>query len=98
MSDEMKKKEEEVFAQSLNDEELESVNGGWNFCDEELGKGEPKGPTQHCVQILYRNIYVGGFANCAATVEDGSWCGNNDACYGNAVMYTNMKNCAKAWR
>ena len=34
MSDEMKKKEEEVFAQSLSDEELESVSGGWNFCDE----------------------------------------------------------------
>ena len=98
MSDEMKKKEEEVFAQSLSDEELESVNGGWVYCGS-TPEGEPTEPTSHCELILSRDIYGdAGFANCAATVEDGSWCGNNDACFGNAIMYTNMKNCSKAWR
>ena len=100
MSDEMKKKEEEVFAQSLSDEELESVNGGgvdyWIICGETEGS---ESDINNCVRTQYRNIYGGvGFANCAATVEDGSWCSSNDACYSAAVGYENMKDCAKAWR
>jgi len=56
-----------------------------------------------CVKSLYRDIYKGGFPNCVATVEDGSWCGSNDACTLNAIRYTGMEDCAfadcsKAWK
>ena len=96
MSDEMKKKEEEVFAQSLSDEELESVNGGWRYC----GSSGEREPDEHnCVRNHSKDIYGGaGFANCAATVEDGSWCLTNDACLHSAIIYMNMKDCSKAWR
>ncbi len=53
----------------------------------------------NCVNHDYRNIYGGnGFPNCAATVEDGSHCGTNDACYNNTVDYRGLTDCAKAWR
>lgn len=36
---------------------------------------------------------------CAATVEDGSWCSSNDACHtSNAIRYTGMNDCSKAWK
>lgn len=38
-----------------------------------------------------------GTPNCAATVEDGSWCDSNDACYNKEVRYLSLNNCAKAW-
>ena len=44
-------------------------------------------------------MYGGGsFPNCAATVEDGSWCKRNDACHDKAVDYRGMGSCKKAWR
>ena len=39
-----------------------------------------------------------GSMNCSATVEDGSWCGSNDACYDDESVYFGMKHCAKAWK
>ena len=59
--------------------------------------------TDNCENIHYRDIYKGGFPNCAATVEDGSWCGTNDACSNNAIKYKGMENCFanycnKAWK
>ena len=39
-----------------------------------------------------------GSTNCAATVEDGSWCGSNDACYEDEVNYMGLNDCAKAWK
>ena len=60
--------------------------------------------SANCSISLYRDIYGGrGFPNCAATVEDGSWCGSNDACKADAVIYEHMENCfgidcSKAWR
>ena len=49
--------------------------------------------TNNCVEVHYRDIYQGGFPNCAATVEDGSWCGSNDACTSDAIRYQGMENC-----
>jgi hypothetical protein len=77
--------EEQVFKQALDDDELETVAGGDADSDE------------NCYQYLWRDIYRNGFPNCAATVEDGSWCSSNDACLSQSVDYENMKKCQKAW-
>ena len=54
---------------------------------------------KNCNVQFVRPIYGGnGFPNCAATVEDGSWCSTNDACYDVAIDYKGMRDCAKAWR
>ena len=80
-------KENEVLVQELSLEELASVAGG----------GDPS--DVNCTTHVYgRNIYYGGFPNCAATVEDGSWCGQNDACYNISVIYKFMADCSKAWK
>ena len=80
-------KEDKVLAQPLSPEELEAVSGGDQ--DDDL---------KNCVRYSERNIYLGGFPNCAATVEDGSWCSTNDACVKVAVNYQGMTDCGKAWR
>ncbi len=55
--------------------------------------------TNNCDRYDRRQIYGGGgFPNCAATVEDGSWCKSSDACVNFAVDYKGMTNCKKAWR
>ena len=51
-----------------------------------------------CYSWEQRYIYTGSFPNCAATVEDGSFCDTNDACYTAAVWYLGKKDCAKAWK
>ena len=111
MSDEMKKKEEAVFAQELNDEELKAATGG--AC---IGGGpvacvltdilDVMGislVSYDCTGTYKRNIYYGGFPNCAATVESGSWCESNDACSKVAILYEGIKgcwfsDCHKAWK
>ena len=76
--------DKKVFDQELSTDDLSAVSGGEN------------GPEDsHCVKQHYRNIHKDG---CAATVGDGSWCGTNDACYHDAVVYTGMKDCNKAWK
>ena len=80
-------KEDEVLAQPLSPEELEAVSGGDQDAD-----------LKNCVRYSERNIYLGGFPNCAATVEDGSWCDSNDACYHSMVGYYILTECNKAWR
>ena len=77
---------DEVLAQPLSPEELEAVSGGDQDAD-----------RTNCVRYSERNIYLGGFPNCAATVEDGSWCDTNDACYHSMVGYYIMTECNKAW-
>ena len=87
-------KEGDVFSQEISADELESVAGGISMDSN----------TNNCERWWKRNIYGGnGFANCAATVEDGSWCDNSDACNDMAVRYTGIKgcfisDCSKAWR
>lgn len=97
MSEEMKKKEDAIFAQTINEEELENVVGG------NKRKKDPSTPD-NCSNEWQRDIYGGdGFPNCGATVEDGSWCDSNDACNDLAVVYYNIdlcyvSDCHKAWR
>jgi hypothetical protein len=79
--------EDEVLAQPLSPDELEAVSGGDQ--DDDL---------KNCVRYSERNIYLGGFPNCAATVEDGSFCSSNDACYHSMVGYYILVECNKAWR
>ncbi len=89
MSHPEKKNEEEVFLQSADDDELNGVAGG--------GK-EPSEQGDSCIESHFRDIYGGsGFPNCAASVEDGSFCDTNDACYRLAVEYLGRKSCPKAW-
>ena len=97
MSNPEKKNEEEVFLQSTDDDELSGVSGG---TDDDSYKDLPalKDP---CTESHFRDIYGGsGFPNCAATVEDGSFCDTNDACYRLAIEYLGRKStwCPKAWR
>ena len=86
-------KEGEVFDQEVALDELEAVAGGVQVDSD----------RDNCSWVWKRNIYGGnGFANCAATVEDGSWCDTNDACHDMAIVYTNIKgcyfsDCSKAW-
>lgn len=107
MSDDQKAREEEVFDQELSLDELDAAAGGGDadglaeFFDA-LGKvlsgGKKDADTNNCTHHDYRQIYGGGgFPNCA-TVEDGSRCERNDACYSTAVDYQGMTDCAKAWR
>ena len=84
-------KEKEVFDQEVEKEELSEVNGGKLF-------------GHNCDKTHHRDIYGGkGFPNCAATVEDGSWCGSGDACEMVAIVYDDIEgclanDCEKAWR
>ncbi len=92
----MTDKEKEIFEQEPSEEELEAVGGGYSPC----GRTEENKMFERIskkVKETAINIYEGGFPNCAATVDDGSWCGSNDACYGDEVKYIGMKDCQKAW-
>ena len=85
-----------VFAQRVTEEELLAASGGKAACGQPF-KDVPIQPD--CTGNEARRIYGGnGFPNCAATVEDGSWCGSSDACYKYQVRYSEMKSCVRAWR
>ena len=95
--------EEKVFRTAVSEEELEAAVGGEypckHFAWENCGGSWRYESLSDCIHQYNRDIYGGaGFANCAATVEDGSWCGINDACYLSSISYGGMKDCAKAWR
>lgn len=102
MTNEQKQREDEVFDQALSVEDLDAVSGGTNEEDRQAAS------IENCVELDRRLIYGGGgFPNCAATVEDGSMCHRNDACYTYAVRYADVSRwndfakddlCAKAWR
>ena len=96
LSEEGKAEEKAVFAQEVSQEELENVSGG-------AGTGCWSNGRRSCLAQLYRNMYDdfytgAGFPNCANTVNDGSWCGENDACFSMAIIYEDMTDCHKAWR
>ena len=85
-------KEGEVFDQELSKEDLDAVAGGDFWDDNDSNK-------DYCKDQYYRTLYGGnGFPNCAATVEDLSACGTNDACRQFAVVYKDMEECYRAWR
>ena len=75
--------EKEVFKQRVSDEELEQVTGG----DE---GGDFGGHDTNCTSRWYRGIHSQG---CAATVEDGSDCMDNDACWDLSVLYYEIRGC-----
>ena len=83
-------REDEVFRQEVSEEELSAVSGGTMKCRQ----------TSHfdCPSAHYHLIYEPSFPSCVKTVEDGSWCFNVDACYGDAIEYVGMTDCSKAWR
>ena len=93
------KKEDEVLAQPLSPDELEAAAGGGK-AGSLANDGHSCSQTQqaNCFREEKRSIYLGAFPNCAATVEDGSWCSTNDACVKVAVNYQGMNDCGKAWR
>ena len=92
----VEKAENAVFHQELSDAEMAGTVGGRG--EEYFRNCENAAQDyQHCTDLWSRNIYEGGFPNCAATVEDGSWCGENDACYKMAIEYIHMRDCEKAW-
>ena len=80
-------------------DELEAVAGGGKG-GSQANDGISCSKTQqaNCSREEKRSIYLGAFPNCAATVEDGSWCSTNDACVKVAVNYQGMTDCGKAWR
>ena len=87
--------EEEILAQDLSKEELDSVAGGGN-CPSLAWK---YGPNECRIGGTTRWIYRNRFPNCAKSVEDGSWCWSNDACFTyQSIYYTGMDECSKAWR
>ena len=94
MSD-REKKEQEIMNQEMSADEMETVAGGRYLC---MYAHE----DSHC---KYRNSQMygrpikkpDGTFNCAYTVEDGSHCDYNDACYGEYVRYLGLTFCGKAW-
>lgn len=92
--------EADVFAQEISDDELEAVYGGRGgavtLCGLN-GRACDNNAHENCVRNYNRDINFGGFPNCAATVEEDSWCSSNDACVFDDVRYTNMDSCNKAW-
>ena len=99
--------ENAVLGQELSVDEMEAAAGG-NACPQgqnvvtsPVNDGNRCSLTQqaNCYHEEKRSIYSGGFPNCAATVENGSWCSTNDACHtSNAIRYTGLTDCTKAWK
>ena len=97
-NEENEKKKEEILDQEIELDELDSVAGGFGRKADFAGGSNTADDINNCTRNHERNIYLGGFPNCAATVEDGSWCDTNDACLSSAVKYQGMNDCSKAWR
>ena len=96
MSD-RKKREQEILNQEMSQDEMETVAGGWgNNCLD----GHQKKTCDWNTAIAYgrplRN--PDGSMNCSATVEDGSHCWSDDACYRQEVEYMGLTDCSKAWQ
>ena len=110
MSDQ-EKREQEIMSQEMSQDEMDTVAGG-DMCNvvTEILTNERRdwlcdfngayvacynGNAKKYGRPLYR---PDGYVNCAATVEDGSHCGSNDACYEDEAVYIGMKDCYKAWK
>ncbi|MBR3016273.1 MAG: hypothetical protein IKH57_04215 [Clostridia bacterium] len=102
MSD-REKREQEIMNQELSQDEMDTVaGGGYDIEYRDLGC-QFAGAYVHCKadnalkngRELYRPDKT---VNCANTVEDGSHCDTNDACYDDKVVYLGMEDCHKAWK
>ena len=95
-----KEKEKKVFSQEVNRDDLNAA-GGFYTNEDQDNCAYPN--RENCTSYHRRYIYQGaGFPNCAKSVEDGSHCDFSDACYNDAIEYTDMKecffaDCHKAW-
>ena len=96
------KKEQEIMNQEMSTDEMETVAEGqlctsffvtclFGHADKEC---DDPNMTKYGRQIHKPD----GTVNCANTVEDGSHCDVNDACYDNYVRYMSLVNCSKAWQ
>ena len=93
------KKEQEIMNQEMSLDEMEDVSGGAYGMIDVFAKNIARGITFNSADKVTLNFYnEDGSINCAATVEDGSWCHDNDACYTNQMDYQGMKSCSKAWK
>ena len=94
MSDEEKAREDEVFSQELSVDDLGAAAGGSIDSD-----GAP-GRDELCNELHWSNCddnHSRPIQSCAATVERGSNCWSNDACYHGAVVYGGMTtDCGRA--
>ena len=109
MSDQ-EKKEQEIMNQEMSQDEMDDVAGGRHTytpkrgclngvnSDCLFGHGQKTCITSYGEKYGRPLLNQDGSVNCAATVEDGSWCSSNDACYNDEVVYLGMKDCAKAWK
>jgi hypothetical protein len=89
----MSEEEKKVFDQEVSLDELDAVAGGVSHRPGDCAS------CNKCTGWVYRDIYGdNGFPNCAATVESGSHCDDNDACWQLAIKYNGMNDCSKAWR
>ncbi|MBR3016538.1 MAG: hypothetical protein IKH57_05590 [Clostridia bacterium] len=106
MSDQ-EKREQEIMNQEMSQDEMETVAGGLgdDYLDDD-GLPSYSCLCQHHETVCNSKNSIkhgrlinrpDGSTNCAATVEDGSWCGSNDACYEDEVNYMGLNDCAKAW-
>ena len=92
MSD-REQKEQEIMNQEMSKDEMESVAGGlcWSghmYQDCHWEEAQKYGRPIHRPD---------GSINCANTVQDGSHCDTNDACYKDQVNYMDIHDCGKAW-
>ena len=94
MSDQ-EKREQEIMNQELSPDEMETVAGGGPCLADHRASECPSWEGITYGRPLNR---PDGSMNCAATVEDGSHCETNDACYRIEVMYMGLQDCAKAWK
>ena len=107
MSDQ-EKKEQEIMNQEMSTDEMETVAGGASGFDEMELKDRKNckcrmGAWATCSDDTSRKygrpLYrPDGSVNCSATVEDGSWCQSDDACYNDESVYFGMTECEKAWK
>ncbi len=99
MTAEEQKREEEVFGQRLEVDELDASGGASGF---DVFYGDIDDDRSNCTQFWHRRIYGAdgnSFPNCAATVGDDSNCYRNDGCYSDTVVYDGMRtDCGRTWR
>ena len=86
--------EDAVLGQELSADEMSAAAGGITHDGCSDAMNECWNNVSRMIQGMPGHR---GFPGCAATVEDGSMCDTNDACWVSAVIYSNMEVCSRAW-